>query len=212
MHQRRELRDNKADDYKSMNIRDAKESDLSQLQDLHTKLQLDLSKLGETTYDTEVQKKGFMLGTDGVHDMAEELSKAYKFLVAEDNGIILGFLIADHRKEQKFYDDEYKTWFDTKLKDFYYASEKGMTVATILVDPESTKKGVAGALLEELEKDLKSNSFEYLFSIVVVAPVTNTPSIIWHTKQGFKRLAMGRPRRLFELDNFVSVLLYKKIS
>ncbi len=195
-----------------MNIRQATSDDLRQLKDLHEKLQLDLNKLGETSYDTEVQKKGFMLGTDGVHDMAEELTKAYKFFVAEDNGIILGFLIADHRKEQKFYDDEYKTWFDADLKDFYYNNDKGMTLATILVDPDSTKKGVATELLNKLEENLKQNNFEYLFSIVVVAPVTNTPSIIWHTKQGFKRLAMGRPRRLFELDNFVSVLLYKEVG
>lgn len=194
-----------------MQIRDAHSADLQQIQDLHDKVKLDLSRLGESEYDAEIQKKGFLLGTDDAHDMPEELKNAYKFLVAEDNGIILGYLIADHRKEQKFYDDEYKTWFDKELKDYYYSNPRGMTIATIVVDPESTKKGIATSLLNNLEGTLKENDFEYLFSIVVVAPVTNCPSVIWHTKRGFKRLAMGRPRKLFELENFVSILLCKPL-
>ena len=192
-------------------IRDAITKDLEELQQLHNKVQLDISKLGDTEYETEVQKKGFLLGTDEAHDMIEELDKAYKFLVYIEDGKIIGYLIADHRLEQKFYDDEYKTWFDDNLKDFYYSNDKGMTIATIVVAPESAGKGVATSLLNHLEATLKQDKYEYLFSIIVMSPVTNTPSVIWHTKSGFKRLAMGRPRRLFELDNFASVLMYKKI-
>jgi len=192
-------------------IRDAITKDLEELQQLHNKVQLDVSKLGDTSYDTEIQKKGFLLGTDEAHDIAEELDKAYKFLVDIEDGKIIGYLIADHRLEQKFYDDEYKTWFDTSLKDFYYSNTKGMTIATVVVAPEMAGKGIATRLLSHLETVLKQDAYEYLFSIIVMAPVTNTPSIIWHTKSGFKRLATGRPRRLFELDNFASILMYKKI-
>jgi len=192
-------------------IRDAITKDLDELQQLHNSVQLDISKLGDVAYEAEVQKKGFLLGTDEAHDMNEELDKAYKFLVYIEGGEIVGYLIADHRIEQKFYDDEYKTWFDSELKDFYYSNEKGMTIATIVVAPEHTGKGIATALLNQLEDVLKQDKYEYLFSIIVMAPITNTPSIIWHTKSGFKRLAMGRPRRLFELDNFASILMYKKI-
>lgn len=192
-------------------VREANTGDMAELQQLHNTVQLDISKLGDTEYETEVQKKGFLLGTDEAHDMAEELDKAYKFLKFVVDGKIVAYLIADHSVEQKYYDDEYKTWFDDDLKDFYYNNPKGMTIATIVVDPTLTGKGTATTLLERLEAILKIDKYEYLFSIVVVAPVTNCPSIVWHAKSGFKRLAMGKPRRLFELDNFASVLMYKKI-
>jgi N-acetylglutamate synthase-like GNAT family acetyltransferase len=192
-------------------LRDATISDLEKLQELHNRVQLDITKLGDPEYESLVQKKGFLLGTDEAHDMSEELEKAYKFSIAEEDEKILGYLIADHRHEQKFYDDEYKTWFNTELKDFYYSNPKGMTIATVVVDPDHAGEGIASSMLNELETQLKTDNIEYLFSIVVLAPVTNCPSIVWHTKSGFRRLAMGRPRRLFELDNFSSVLLYKKI-
>lgn len=192
-------------------IREATLKDLVPLQSLHDKVQLDMSKLGTPEYDASVQKTGFLLGTDEAHDMSEEIKNAYSFLVAEEDGEIKGYLVADHRTEQKFYDDEYKTWFNTELKDFYYSNSKGMTISTIVTDPEHAGLGIATKMLTELESKLKKENFEYLFSIVILAPVTNCPSIVWHTAKGFKRLAMGRPRRLFELDNFASVLLYKKL-
>lgn len=193
-------------------IREAAKDDIQKLQELHNKVQLDVTKLDDTDYLALVQKKGFLLGTDEAHDMAEEIEKAFKFLVWEEDGKILGYLIADHRTEQKFYDDEYKTWFNKDLKDYYYQNPKGMTIATIVTDPQSAGKGIGTQLLKHLEEILKENKYEYLFSIIVLAPVTNCPSIYWHTKNGFRRLAMGRPRRLFEMDNFASTLVYKKLG
>lgn len=193
-------------------IRLATSSDLDNLQTLHNKVILDMVKFGTPAYDAAIQKSGFLLGTDEPNSLANDLENGYKFLVYEENGKILGYLNADHRMEQRFYDDEYKTWFNTELRDFYYQSPKGMSIATVAVDPDSSVCGIATSLLNELESYLKKDGYEYLFSIVVLAPLTNCASILWHTKNGFKRLGMGRPRRLFELDNFASVLLYKKLE
>lgn len=191
-------------------IRKATPDDLEKLLAIHNKVRLDRSQLGNPQYEAHIQKTGFLLGIDEPHSLEEELEGAYQFLVAEEDGEVKGFLIADHREEQKFYDDEYKTWFDLELKDTYYKSEKGMTVAVVAVDPDYAGKGIATEMLKHLEDQLSQEGFEYLFSIVTMAPLTNCSSLIWHTKNGFKRLAIGVPRKLFELDNYAAVLFYKK--
>src|SRR3990170_4403071 len=192
-------------------IRSATPDDLGSIVKIYNKVRLDRKKLGNIRYETELQKNGFLLGIDTPEKILEEIKETYDFLVEEKNGKISGYLVANHRDHQKFYDDEYKTWFDLELKDFYYNNPKGMTIATLAVDPSFTGKGVATKLLKFLEENLKKEDFKYLFSIVTLAPITNCPTIIWHTKNGFRRFAMGRPRRLFDLDNYSGVLFYKKL-
>lgn len=196
----------------SFNIRRATLEDLDSLNNIHTKVILDRSKLGDASYEADIQNKGFLLGTDDPHDIAEEITGAHEFLVFEEENKLLGYAIADHREEERYYDDEYKTWFDLALKELYYSSPKAMSLSTIATDPDSIKKGVATALLKSLEYNLLGERFTHLFSIVSLAPLTNCPSLLWHTKNGFKRLTMGKPRKLFELDNYSAVLLYKEIK
>ncbi len=192
-------------------IRKAEQKDLSRIFEIYNKVKLDRNKLGDSVYETSVQKNGFLLGLDTSENISKQIDEAYDFVVYEENEKILGSLLADHRDEQKFYDDEYKTWFFPELKDYYYHDPKAMTLATIAVDPQHTGKGVATELLKYLENRLKSEDFEYLFSIITLAPLTNCPTTLWHSKNGFKRFAMGRPRRLFDLDNYSAVLLFKKL-
>ncbi len=60
--------------------------------------------------------------------------------MAEENGEIIGYIIADHK--DKYIDDEYKTWFDLNAKELYYNSPHAMAVATLAVKPKSSKKGL----------------------------------------------------------------------
>lgn len=192
-------------------IRNAIPTDLKRLQEIYRNVTIDRSKLGDPVYETTIQQNGFLIGTDEPHTLVEELTGAHHFLVSEDNDKILGYMIADHRQEQKYYDDEYKTWFDQSLKEIYYSDPKSMSLSTVAVDRKSSGKGIATDLLMYLEESLRKENFTHLFSIVSLAPLTNCASLLWHTKQGFKRMAMGRPRRLFELDNYAAVLMYKKL-
>lgn len=192
-------------------IRPATKEDLPTIQNIYNNAILNRNKLGDSDQETAIQKKGFLLGVDDPHDLEEYITDSYQFLVAESDGIVTGFLIADHSEEQKFYNDEYKTQFDVDLKKFYYDNPKGMSLVEIAVDTMYAQKGVATELLKYLEAQPKKDSFTYLFSIVTIAPVTNTASLLWHTKQGFTRLAMGRPRKLFELENYAGVLLCKEL-
>ena len=193
-------------------VRKATVGDLDEIFSIYNKVKLDRTRLGDSSYAASIQRNGFLLGLDDRGTLEKELSSAYEFLVAEQETKIVGYLIADHAKEQKFYDDEYKTWFDLQVKDFYYQSPKGMSIESVVIDPDYSRKGIADQLLQSLERKLRNEFFEKLFSIVTIAPVTNCPTIVWHTKNGFKRLAMGKPReRFFDLDWYSGVLLYKNL-
>jgi GNAT superfamily N-acetyltransferase len=196
----------------SFSIRKATLGDLDSLNTIHASVILDRSQLKDVAYQADIQNKGFLLGTDDPHDIAEEISNAHQFLVAEEENKLLGYAIADHREEEQYYDDEYKTWFDLSLKELYYNSPKAMSLSTIATDPSIIKKGVATSLLKSLEEQLLGEEFTHLFSIVSIAPLTNCPSLLWHTRNGFQRLAMGKPRRLFELDNYSAILFYKELK
>lgn len=193
-------------------IRKATQNDLDGIIAIYNAVKLDRSKLGDVAYETQIQKNGFLLGLDDAGTFTKEINDAYAFLVSIENNKVVGYLIADHSDDQKFYDDQYKTWFDEDLKDFYYQNPKGMTIASLAVDPDFGHKGIATALLHVLEEQLVKESFEKLFSIITVGPLTNCPSIIWHTRHGFQRLAMGRPRKnLFNLAWYSGILMYKAL-
>lgn len=194
-----------------MNIRKFELSDLDQIYGIYQKVSLNRNKIGNSEYETLIQKNGFLLGLDTKVDLEKEIIEANHVIVAEDNNKIVGYLIADDSDYQKFDDDEYKTWFDLDLKKIYYTDQKVITLASIAVDPDFGMQGVGKLLFDNLLIWLKENNFEYLFSIMTVAPLTNCATILWHTKMGYKRLAMGRPRKLFNLENYVGILMYKKL-
>lgn len=193
-------------------IRPFHPADFDQIIKIYNSVKLDRTKLGDPLYEASVQKNGFLLGLDTPEDIKTEIEKSYLTLVSENNGQVDGYLIADHGADQLYVDDEFKTWFYPDLKDIYYSSPACMTINTIAVDPTSSQKGIATALYNELLKILLGKNFEYLFSIVSLSPLTNCPTIIWHTRQGFCRFAMSRPRKLFNLENYSGTLLFKKLT
>ena len=193
-------------------IRQYQNVDFEQIITIYNTTKLNRSRLDNPQYVSRIQRDGFLLGVDNSAEIKSEIDGSLQTLVYEDNSKILGFIIADHSKKQQYIDDEYKTWFDTGLKTAYYQDTVSMTLATVAVDPNSLQKGIASQLLDSLEIFLREKKYKYLFSIICMSPLTNCASIVWHSKQGFKRLAMSRPRpQLLNLEWYSSVLFYKKI-
>lgn len=193
-----------------MDIRKARESDIEEIWNIYQKVKLDRNRLGDSEYETKIQRKGFLTGLDSKEDIANQINNSWLFLVAEEDKKIVGYTVLDQTREYK--DDEYKTWFDMSMKDIYYSNPKILAIMSLAVDPDHSDKGVASGLFQHLEQTAKSFGFEYLFTVITVSPVTNCPMISWRTKVGFKRLAMGRPREeLFGLKWYSSLLMYKKL-
>jgi N-acetylglutamate synthase-like GNAT family acetyltransferase len=193
-----------------MLIRSAQIDDLSKIFEIYTSSTLKRDLLYDRGYRYRIQKSGFLLGLDTKESLGLLIDDAHFFLVAEDENEIQGYLIADHN--DKFIDDEYKTWFDPEIKELYYNSNNVMSVHTLAVHPSYKGKGVASHLISNLVLKLKEEGIKYLFSIVTLGPLTNCASLLFHTKRGLKRLAMGSPRTLFDLENYSSVLMYKELE
>jgi ribosomal protein S18 acetylase RimI-like enzyme len=191
-------------------IRLATTDDIDGIVAIYNQVQLDREQLCDPEYCSRIQKRGFLVGPETRDSLYTTIGSAYEFLVSIEKGLVNGFLIANIR--DKFTDDEYKTWFDPKIKREFLYGMRSITFAAIAVDPASVGLGVAAKLYTQLEKDLITDDFRYLFSVVTVAPVTNCPSIIWHTRHGFKRLAMSKPQeKIFDLDWHSSILFYKDL-
>jgi N-acetylglutamate synthase-like GNAT family acetyltransferase len=189
-------------------IRKAVEEDIEVIYKIYLEQALDYTKLNDTEYLAQVERNGFVLGLDKIEEFEEQITGAKMFLVHEEDGQILGFAIADNR--DKFQDNENKIWFDPEIKKNYF-NEKMMTLTNIAVGKNSFKKGVGRALLEHIEKELKQSGYQYLFSIITISPILNSASVIFHTRNGFKKTAMIKPSKLGELENYVPMLFYKII-
>jgi len=191
-------------------IRPATKEDIDGIVAVYDRVKLHRDKLSDPHYCAYIQKHGFLTNQETRGSLFDLIGGSYEFLVSVDSGLVNGFLIADHK--DKFGDDDYKTWFDPKLKSEYQNGLRVITLTTIAVDPTCIGQGIAAKLLNRLLLDLKTDGFQYLFSIVTIAPITNCPSLVWHAQNGFKRLAMGKPReKLFDLNWYASVLFYTPI-
>ncbi len=172
-------------------------------------ISLNRELLYDKNYRYRIQKEGFLLGLDTKDDLQQFISDDNLFLVYENDHQLRGYLMIDYKKD--FLDDEYKMWFDGNGKHLYYDLSLGASLNTVAVDRSSREKGIAFQLLSEAEQQLKKTGVKNLFSIITSAPITNCASLLFHTKMGFNRLAVSKPRKMFELDNYCSTLLYKAI-
>jgi N-acetylglutamate synthase-like GNAT family acetyltransferase len=188
-------------------IRKATQKDLDSIYQLYLCIALDRSRLSDVAYQASIQNNGFLLGREDEKHFEKLIDESIQFLVSEDKNTINGYIVADHR--DKYRDDKYKTWFDQTAKERYYSSPQSVSIESLGVKKENFRTGVATVLLRELEKQLKGKGYHYLYSIVTMTPFTNYPSVSFHSKNGFQRISVGRPRRLFDLDNYSSALYFK---
>lgn len=191
-------------------LRKATVEDLEEIYSIYNSLSLKRENLQLLDYQADVQKEGFLLGLETKENYENLIREAFEFLIYEENNEILGYVVADHR--DKFIDDEYKKWFNVDNKDIYYKSADAMTVSILAIKKDKARKGIATMLLDELSNILRGEKIKHLYSIITISPVTNCPSILFHAERGFKRIAMGIPRKLFDLDNYSAILFYKELK
>lgn len=191
-------------------IRKANHADLDQIWKLHADYILDVNRVAEPEYGAEVQSRGFIVSESTKDDIAKRIDKSLIFNVYEENGQILGLI--DINKEIYFPEDaENIIWTSDELKNSYFHRDDSIVLHYIAVDMDSRGKEISKKLFDSGVKQLAVVGFKDLFSIVTTGPLTNCPSIIWHTKMGFDRACVTIPIDLFGLRNYTSLLLHKKI-
>ncbi len=139
-----------------MKIREIKLDDADQIAELYNYYILNT----HYTFETEP-----LLGVN-MRPRIEKLRKRYPFLVAEEDGVILGY--------------SYAAQF--KLRDAYkYAAE-----VSVYVKNDAKQRGVGSQLYRKIFKKLKHTN---IHAIIAGISLPNAPSINFHEKLGFKKVA-----------------------
>lgn len=188
-------------------IRQIRVEDYEKKEALRKKLELDLSRLNNIDYRVEIQRKGFLPAVSpSKEDLEKDINKIW--LVNDENGEITASLRID--EEQELMSTTIVSWLKPELKDVYF-SQPHASVGFIGVDPNAQERGVGTALLKAAIEKIKAKGIDYLFSFVVLSPLTNFPSMMWHEKNGFERVAVSSPHPLFGMENYQSFLYGRKL-
>ena len=187
-------------------IRQATIDDFPAIQYIRSKVGLQRDLVHVLEYRERVEKQGFLLyPTISSEEYIEEVKKL--FLVFVEGERVKGFITIDNK--QAINNDSPVFWENLQMKELYF-SRPHAYLSGIAVDPEYAKQGIATQLLKEALMRL-SKDVAYLFSIVVVSPLNNTPSIMFHEKNDFKRVASIQYSRRAELDNYQSIVYAKRL-
>lgn len=188
-------------------IRQATKQDFEEIYKIRQSLGLKRENLTDTEYRRSIEKNGFLLFSELERtEFENDLEKI--FLVAEEEGKIVGYIRIDTEQELK--DESHATWIRADVKPFY-SSHPHADIGGIAVLPGNSHKGIGSCLLEAAEDEVRKKGVAYLFSFVVSAPIINKASIVFHEKHGFERIAIISVEELFELKNYESILYGKRV-
>lgn len=191
-------------------IRSAVKNDVDSVYRIYKQHTLDISKIDDSEYLNSVQKNGFYLDLSSKQDIANRLEKSEMYMVSENNDDVDGFI--DVNKEIYFPREATNAhWMNSDIKINYYDGLMSITLHLIAVEKSKCGNGIASALYQNAENRLRKKGYEYIFSIISSGPVLNCASLLFHTKNGFKRACVTAPLPLFGFDNYESILLYKDL-
>jgi len=188
--------------------RPAKIEDAKEIINLQQALILDVHALSHHSYRVQIQQEGFLIKN---HLLTETIDQALiqRYFVHEQDGHIVGYIRIDETAEMT--DDSDAYWLEPSIKKQYYVLPHA-NISRLAVRPDVRKHGIAKAMLELAEKQAKKRGVKYLFSFVVLSPVTNTVSLLFHERSGFERAAITFPRPLFGMQGYQSILYYKELK
>lgn len=191
-------------------IRKATVADLEAIYQLYIKYKLNISRINDTKYAAKAQHDGFLIALEDKKDLKKRIQENFLFNVFDENGKIIGFINVN--KEIYFPEEaDNIIWFNKIVKEHYFHNDKSIVLHDIVVDDAYKGKGVAKQLLEDSQQAIVKAHYTHLYSIVTIAPLTNCPSIIFHTKNRFERACVTMPIDLFGLKNLQSILFYKRL-
>jgi ribosomal protein S18 acetylase RimI-like enzyme len=189
-------------------IRQAQTEDYETIQNIRSSLGIDYRKLDERKYRVFLQKNGFLLSSLEQSDFERDSGKL--ILVYEQQSEILGYIQID--TEPGMTQEHKPVWFQKDMEPLYFSLPHAV-IAPVAVSPGTRQKGVGTALFQEAVKRIKQRKdILYVFSFVAVSPITNVPSLIFHEKMDFDRIAVTGYINAYELENYQSILYAKRLS
>lgn len=187
-------------------IRQAEVADFEAVTHVRESLALDIGRLDDPAYRLQIQRSGFLLPGGSTEE--EFTSASVNYGLAERDDKVIGYVRVE--SEQDISEGEITHWHRPEMQEVYYTDPHAY-VWGIGVLPELKGQGVAAELLEAAEKRTRAQGIPWLFSEIVASPVTNIPSMIFHEKNGFQRVAIGMPREHLDMRGFHEVLYAKQL-
>jgi ribosomal protein S18 acetylase RimI-like enzyme len=190
-------------------IRQAQTEDYEAIQNMRNSLGIDCRKLDKREYRVFLQKNGFLLSSY-LEKSDFEKNSGKLILVYEQESEILGYIHIDTKQEMT--QESKPLWFQKDMESLYFSLPHA-DIAPVAVSPGTRQKGVGTALFQEAVKRIKQRKdILYVFSFVAVSPITNVPSLIFHEKMGFDRIAVTGNKNAYGLENYQSILYAKRLS
>lgn len=184
-------------------IRHARESDYEKIITIREPYLLDTDRINDYGYRWRMQQSGF-IGNLSEVEFQKDLH--HLFLVSEDESGMLGYLRID--RDHEYQDNDKKIWLRDVFKKEYFTGHHA-EIGMIGVRSDMKGRGIGSDLLTEAITQLQGKDIAWLFSIVVFSPITNFPSMMFHEKHEFIRVAISRPHHHFDMEDYQSIL-YKK--
>lgn len=179
-------------------------ADLSSIQNIIDILSLDVTKSNDIQYKVNAQKNGFVIPYK--LPLEEFENKENKFFIHEESGVIDGFIWVEEKQE--IGQEDYVDWFKPELKENYFSKEH-RCLGKMGVLPDKWGKGIGTELLDIVIQNI---DVPYLYSFVVLSPISNMASMLFHEKNGFERVAISVSKHLFGMENYRSILYAKKLE
>jgi plastocyanin/ribosomal protein S18 acetylase RimI-like enzyme len=193
--------------YNTAMVRPARKDDAEAIQQLQKSLTLSTDKLGDKAYRAKIQAEGFLITNHLIQETFDaELLERY--IVSEHEGKLVGYLRIDEAPEMTTDTNAY--WLQPEWEKRYFSMPHAC-ISRLAVMPEARKSGFAKDMLEQAIQKLQAKQVKNLFSFVVLSPVTNTVSLLFHEKSGFERVAITSPRPLFQMEGYQSILYAKAL-
>jgi ribosomal protein S18 acetylase RimI-like enzyme len=198
-------------------IRQAQIDDYIDIVCLRNALTLNISQMGNCQYRVKIQQSGFLAPSVdlSLNNLKPELSKEEYisdlqkiYLIYKETTKIEGYLRID--EERGLESDDQVDWIIPDMERVYFSTTPA-EVGGIAVSTNQSRKRIATDMLQMAIDRLKRNNVKYLFSFVIVSPITNTASLLFHEKNGFERVGILKPCFLYGLNNFQSILYARKI-
>jgi ribosomal protein S18 acetylase RimI-like enzyme len=188
-------------------VRPAREDDAEAIQRIQESLTLRTAELEDKAYRARVQAEGFLITN---HLLQETFDKGLieRYIVSEYEGRLVGYLRIDDTPEMT--EDTTVYWIKPELKGRYFSMPHAC-ISRLAVIPEARKSGFAKEMLDQAVHSLQAKGVKDLFSFVVLSPVTNTVSLLFHEKSGFERAAITSPRPLFQMEGYQSILYVRAL-
>lgn len=131
----------------------------------------------------------FELDLPSEEDMLQRIRQytlQYPWLVAEENGNVLGYAYASSYRERKAY--------------------RFCVETSVYIDPTAARKGMASLLYEKLFRELKEKGFTQAFALITQP---NEASVSFHRSQGFESVALFESVG-YKFDRWHDVLWMRK--